>query len=378
MRNIRLLIAAALLSACQRQEPLPVAATTVISSMRGAIRSATVLQYDFDIRVTGGERTNVRRVHGTVKFAPQRRGLLRIDATRSALEGENVPDDHYVLTSDGEIVTMRSEAKKKVFTTPVHRAGGLLLNARTLVPTRVFLDEWPISNIEKKNGFRLIGTAQHDGMICDVVRGEIPEEKKTVDLAVARADHLPRRMTIRSAEGAVDSFFSRVQTINHFDRGWIAVQVPAGFEVAEYTIGGPAVGAAAPSWTLDADGRPITLASLKGKVIILDFWATWCGPCRDSIPQLQKIYSEHRDRGLQVIGATWREDGDPAKFAKEIGVTYPHAKGDAIAAAYGVENSGIPTMYVIDRTGHVSDFFLGWSGDETAKALREAVERALG
>jgi thiol-disulfide isomerase/thioredoxin len=360
---------------CQRVEPVPVNAADVSRSMRSALGRATAVQYDFAVRVSGEERKNVREVRGTLLFQPRRRGLLRIDATRDALEGESALRDHYVLTSDGETVTLRSDAKQTLFTAKMHRAGGLVLNGRTLVPARAFLDEWPMENIERKNGFRPLSTIELDGDKCDVLRGV--EEKSIVDVAISRRDHLPRRLTIRTPEGTVDTSFTKVRALDRFDRASLAVELPARYAMREYTVGGPAVGDSAPALTLDAGRRRISLATLKGRVVIVDFWATWCGPCRESIPELQKIYEENRHKGLEIIGATWREDGDPDKFANDIGITYPHGKGDSIAAAYGVENSGIPTMYVIDRSGRVADYFLGWNGEVTARGLRGAISRAL-
>lgn len=110
----------------------------------------------------------------------------------------------------------------------------------------------------------------------------------------------------------------------------------------------PAEGGAA-----DAPTGPISLASLRGKVVVLDFWASWCGPCRDGMPALASLDRRFRDRGLAVVGVL---TDDPeldvaARMADELGVRYPlviDADG-VVSQRYGVQN--LPTAVFIDRAG---------------------------
>ncbi|QYU67632.1 TlpA family protein disulfide reductase [Leptolyngbya sp. 15MV] len=138
------------------------------------------------------------------------------------------------------------------------------------------------------------------------------------------------------------------------------------------------MGAAAPDFSLaDPQGKPIALAELRGKVVLLDFWATWCGPCRQAMPAMQRLHEAHADEGLVVIGMNAWENADPVAFKKEHGFTYTLAlKADEVAARYGV--TGIPAFFVIDRQGQIVHsgvgFGPGTEGDLTA-AVRAAIQK---
>ena len=139
----------------------------------------------------------------------------------------------------------------------------------------------------------------------------------------------------------------------------------------------PLVGAVAPDFTLpDTGGHNVHLRELQGKVIIVDFWATWCPPCRAIMPHLQKMYRDGEKRGLVVLGLDVGEDANTVeKFAREQSYTFPLLIGAEpdIAARYFVE--AYPSTFVIDRLGHIVYRDLG--GGDPAK-LQAAVENALG
>ena len=139
----------------------------------------------------------------------------------------------------------------------------------------------------------------------------------------------------------------------------------------------PLVGATAPDFTLpDTGGNTVHLREFQGKVIIVDFWATWCPPCRALMPRLQKMYVNWEKRGLVVLGLDVGEDADTVeKFAREQSYSFPLLIGAEpdIAARYFVE--AYPSTFVIDRLGHIVYRDLG--GADPAK-LQAAVEKALG
>jgi peroxiredoxin len=124
----------------------------------------------------------------------------------------------------------------------------------------------------------------------------------------------------------------------------------------------PAVGAPAPAWQLnDLNGKPVQLSDFKGKVVILDFWATWCPPCRGEIPDFVALQNEYKDKGLVVVGVSVDQGGPGvvSAFAKAQGMNYPVVMGDdAVTAAYG-DIQMIPTTFVIDRTGKVAAQHIG-------------------
>jgi peroxiredoxin len=119
--------------------------------------------------------------------------------------------------------------------------------------------------------------------------------------------------------------------------------------------------AAAPGFTLpDLNGKTVSLADFKGKVVVLDFWATWCPPCRMEIPDFVKLQTEYGSKGVQIVGIALDEPGKARAFAQQNGMNYPVLLGtDEIAMRYGgIE--GIPTTFIIDRNGKLANRLEGY------------------
>lgn len=128
------------------------------------------------------------------------------------------------------------------------------------------------------------------------------------------------------------------------------------------------------------DGKDFKLSEQKGSVVVLDFWATWCPPCRKSLPHLNKL-NEDKERakaGLKVFAVNAREKSDVVeKYLKDNNLTFavPMDAEGAAMTAYMV--SGIPTTVVVGRDGVVQDVFVGFGGEASEKSLDAAVDKAL-
>ena len=111
----------------------------------------------------------------------------------------------------------------------------------------------------------------------------------------------------------------------------------------------------APDFTYKSfNGQEISLSDYKGKVIILNFWATWCGPCIHEMPALEKLHQEYKDKGLQVIGLTVQSNSNliPKKIT-QTGVTYPILlKAEDAVGLYGYFNT-LPQTFIINRDGKI-------------------------
>jgi thiol-disulfide isomerase/thioredoxin len=140
-----------------------------------------------------------------------------------------------------------------------------------------------------------------------------------------------------------------------------------------------AVGSAFPDFSAtDENGKPLSVGSLKGKVVLLDFWATWCPPCRAELPNVIKTYQKHHDQGFEVIGISLDEDRDKldAFLKQQDGMTWPQyfdGQGwqNKLAAKYGVE--AIPFAVLIGPDGKIIGKEL--RGDDLEDAVAKAVAK---
>jgi peroxiredoxin len=117
----------------------------------------------------------------------------------------------------------------------------------------------------------------------------------------------------------------------------------------------------APDFTLpQLDGQPLRLSSYRGKVVLLDFWATWCVPCREEIPHFVELQDKYRGQGLQIIGVSMDDGPEPVRtFCQQFHMNYPVVMGNAsIGEQYG-GILGLPIAFVLDGEGRLRAKHIG-------------------
>jgi peroxiredoxin len=141
---------------------------------------------------------------------------------------------------------------------------------------------------------------------------------------------------------------------------WSRVQVGA-IEATGEPQAIPQEGFPAPDFTLQtADGTVLRLSDLRGQVVVLNFWATWCPPCRIEMPALQEVYVAYRERGLEVLAVNMQEgSGQTSAFAAENGLTFPilFDPDGAVSSRYRV--TSLPTTLFVDRKGVIREVAVG-------------------
>lgn len=142
--------------------------------------------------------------------------------------------------------------------------------------------------------------------------------------------------------------------------------------------GGPSTLAGAPAINFEivrTDGKPDSLAQYRGKVVLVNLWATWCPPCREEMPALERIYRAHAPQGLIVLGIDQGESANvAAAYAHARGVTFPILIDDQQQYGRAYAAQGLPTSVLVDRTGHV---IKGVDGEMSFEEMQTLVTPAL-
>jgi peroxiredoxin len=149
----------------------------------------------------------------------------------------------------------------------------------------------------------------------------------------------------------------------------------------------PALITTLPASVVDAElkavtGAPIKLSSYAGKVLLVNLWATWCGPCRQETPELVKLHKEFRSQGVEVVGLSTEDPDDSAdavrEFVHNYNVDYRVGwSGQQVAISLMQGRDAIPQSFVISRSGRVVKRFVGFSPTNTLPQIREAIQEAL-
>lgn len=140
-----------------------------------------------------------------------------------------------------------------------------------------------------------------------------------------------------------------------------------------------AVGKKAAEFTLpDVSGGEVALQSFRGKVVLLNFWATWCGPCREELPELQRVQEKFRKRGLAVVAVTVDNELENVrsflkKYDLKLQALWDQRK--KVVEAYGVEK--MPSSFLIDRNGVIRFIHRGYSAEEL-KRIEAEIDEMLG
>lgn len=145
-------------------------------------------------------------------------------------------------------------------------------------------------------------------------------------------------------------------------------------DVLNLDLGAPEIGTLAPDFVLnDLAGKPVQLSDLRGSVVVINFWASWCDPCREEMPVLQAFYNQYANQGLVVLGvnATYTDSKtDAISFVEELGLTFPmlfDETGEVGDQLYKV--IGLPTSYWIDQDGIIRSFQLGALTEDEMKVI---------
>lgn len=152
-----------------------------------------------------------------------------------------------------------------------------------------------------------------------------------------------------------------------------------GFTRDPREIKSPLVGKPAPPFTLTLfDGERFELGAHRGKVVVVNFWASWCVPCREEAPLLEAAWRAYRDRGVLFVGINVQDQEEAARrFIQEFGLTFPNGPdpGSRIAIDYGVY--GIPELFFVDRTGWFTYKHIGAIGASLLRAKIEDAHRGV-
>ncbi|HLA87103.1 MAG TPA: TlpA disulfide reductase family protein [Anaerolineales bacterium] len=161
---------------------------------------------------------------------------------------------------------------------------------------------------------------------------------------------------------------------------WTLVsRVPSAVDAPLSTSPSPREGFLAPDFTLDTlDGTKVTLSKLRGKIVLINLWATWCPPCRAEMPALENAYKQYKDSGVVVLGlnvTNQDSEKDIPPFVDEFGLTFPILldRDGSVSALYQLK--GLPTTYFVNREGIIRTVVVGGPMNETF--IRSKIEALL-
>jgi len=144
-----------------------------------------------------------------------------------------------------------------------------------------------------------------------------------------------------------------------------AREAPAPMDADEGAANAAATSTAipAPAFSLlDLEGNRVELAQFKGQVLVIDFWATWCPPCREAIPELIAMKKKYGPRGFDIVGISM--DENPARvvppFIEHYGINYPVVMADAQVPSDFGGIFGLPTTFIVDRNGNIAQRYIGY------------------
>jgi len=336
-------------------------AMDILRQANAATQAAPAVAYDFEY-IGGG--ISAGRFTGSARL---RKGSGLDDASYWAKTRMATPPvgfdefpKEFVLSSDGQSVFSLDPEKHVLETASVKVGSNHLRRAAVFVVLFQFLQPGPFQReLEMSEEVSYEGTAQVGGVECNRVRVVYKPEAGGGEArwCFGQEDHLPRKQTSLSVMNGHLSYFEFTMTAMRIEQpsagDAFRLSAPAGFRVHNSDERSVAVGAKAPDWALkNPSGETVTLSSLRGQIVVMDFWVTWCPQCRVLMPEVQKMHQDYQGRPVKVLGINLWEPGDAVEHMKKHGYTYDVLlRGEPVADLYKIWWQ--PAMFVIGADGTV-------------------------
>jgi thiol-disulfide isomerase/thioredoxin/outer membrane lipoprotein-sorting protein len=385
--------------ACQPAPPDPL---EILKQANSAAAKLITVSYEAKFYGDGSLAAQIPPMDGKVSAKRDPAGnqhQFRIEG--SAADQNPAEKSRFTLAFDGRNICSADHTRKTFSSAQLE--GGRGVTNPLFQPK--YLHNAPFDDEIKNGTLEYNGVQDVDGVACDVigVRGGAARPALT-KLFLGKADHILRRFeaTVQSGPPPAGStspatariiFTITALALNpEIKDDAFRLDCPDGYEKKILQAERPgqpspqqsallAAGSEAPNWDLKAsDGKAVSLKNLRGKVVVLDFWATWCGPCKLSMPGMQKLHEKFKDKPVVIYGVNCRErlpNADPMAYIKEKGYTYGQLlKADDVAEKYRV--NGIPCIYIIGPDGKILNTFEGYSPsleDTMADIITKAMKK---
>ena len=357
-----------------RRDPEAVALLEAAVEAGRAIRNVS---YEVHSEVRQGDKTSI--ADGQVCFAKLPPGApvgARLHVRgRSPEAGPGGGDVAFRVAFDGELARGRFGDESVVWQAPIPGDGLEILQIAELLILAELYAEEPFATALTAEKIALGEEVELGGVRCRGVRVEHgPAQKNAkIEWFLSLDDHLPRKRVGEVHRRGVFQVevleLSKLQINPMIHQALFRLPTPAGVEVREFVSSRPkgpellAIGSEAPAFSLkDAGGEEHSLSDFRGSVLVLDFWATWCPPCRQAMPLVQKIHERFADEERVVVygvATNERPGAKPAEFMSKGGFTYGLLlSGESISAAY--KAVALPTFYVIGTDGTVLHASVGF------------------
>lgn len=360
-------------------------AQIIVARYQEQIANTSGISYEFVHQGTQMLAAAFPPTQGTVKAIPSKgqRGLYqraRISATSQVGEQHKQIE----VAADSELVRSLDPDNQRVLNAPKWRNGVDLVNFQYLLPLALIPELASLKPVD----IHYAGEEQVNGVDCWVVKAN--SQMANFTLYFGKEDALLYRGVGRKpnawGEATIEMSFGQMTIDRRFADIDFALDTPQGYTEFAYSGKFPDIGAPAPAFALSdfADGQMISDETLRGEVVVLDFWATWCGPCKLAMPGLQELHEHYADQGLRVIGVNFGEladsDDQGLTGAKDYlghydySYTFAQPADQAIADNY---HPNLPMAVVIDRQGRIAEIYSGYFGAESDERLEAMIQSLL-
>jgi thiol-disulfide isomerase/thioredoxin len=345
-----------------------------------AIEASPTFRYTFDFRPTGSFAGSMRAMTGKAT-------IERLDDSgsryRARIEGWELDPltgergRRIVYARQSEEVSLLAEKDEVVWFSSLYAWGPSLGAGVAEVLMYPFFDPRSLAGEAEAELVSWEGREEVHGMPCHVVRVAYRDDPEDSRWCLGVDGGLPRRMEWLTEDGLRDLVITSLEVGVPVSDADFTVEPPPGFSRMEFSAG-PATGSQAEPWVLAAaGGETVALEALRGRVVVLDFWATWCAPCLGTMRALGELREALDGEPVVFFAVNVKESSDPIRFAAEQGLELPILlDGDEVHDGYTRGN--LPATVVIDAEGRHAGISLGYFGEGSERYLRTLILKALG